>query len=511
MMAVWAANGDGKNKGAPCPQNIIMGGANMRRTKIVATLGPSTEDAAVLRQMLEAGMNVARFNFSHGDHETIRRRLADLRGACEELGCTVAALADTKGPEIRLGTFAGGKAELSEGQPFILTSDECEGDGGRVSISYAGLPGDIEPGARILVDDGLVSLRVEKVIGADIHTVAENGGTLRDRKSVNVPSASLNMPFISARDRSDLRFIVESRFDFIAASFTRDGKDVLDMRDELRHLGCDKDAIKIIAKIENAEGVANLGAILDAADGLMVARGDLGVEMPLEDIPVLQKELIKLALKQGKVAITATQMLESMVQNPRPTRAEVSDVANAIFDGTGAIMLSGETASGSYPVEAVRTMAAIAERTEREIHYKRRFAQRERETVPSTVNAIAHATVTTAHDLNAEAIMTITMSGSTARNISKFRPECGIVACTADPRVQRQLAMEWGVTPLQMDRQVDTDELFKQAIELSRTRAGLKDGDLIVITAGVPLGASGATNLLKVHEIGETDFFRAST
>ena len=482
----------------------------MRRTKIVATLGPATEDPAVLRSMLEAGMNVARCNFSHGDHETIKRRLAHLREASEELGCTVASLADTKGPEIRLGTFATGKVELSEGQPFILTADECEGDEKRVSISYAGLPGDVSPGAAILVDDGLVALRVTKVDGADIHTVAENTGTLGNRKSVNVPSVRLNVPFISSKDRADLRFIIESQFDFIAASFTRSSDDIRDMRDEMRRMGFGNDKIKIIAKVENAEGVANIDAIMDAADGVMVARGDLGVEMPLVDIPVLQKSLIKLGLKKGKAVITATQMLESMVQNPRPTRAEVSDVANAIFDGTGAIMLSGETATGRHPVEAVRTMAAIAERTERETHYRRRFEQREREARPSVVDAISHATVMTAHGLNAAAIMTITMSGSTARNIAKFHPECRIVACTADPRVQRQLALEWGVTPLLMDRHVDTDELFKQAIEMSRTHAGMMAGDLVVITAGVPLGEAGATNILKVHEIGETDFLHAS-
>ncbi|MDR3121395.1 MAG: pyruvate kinase [Clostridiales bacterium] len=474
----------------------------MRKTKIIATLGPATDDPNVLREVVRAGINVARFNFSHGSHEEIKTRLALFRSVCAELGCTVAALADTKGPEIRLGTFAGGSAELAEGQPFRLVTEECVGDATHASISYAGLPGDVSAGSKILIDDGLIGLLVTKTSETEIFTEVVNGGPVSDHKSLNVPSVHLNLPFISSVDRSDLRFIAEMDFDYIAASFTRSAADISELREALHRLNRDK--IRIIAKIENADGVENLEAILGVSDGLMVARGDLGVEMPLEEIPILQKRMIRHTHQRGKVVITATQMLESMIHNPRPTRAEVSDVANAIYDGTSAIMLSGETASGRYPAEVVRTMAGIAERTERAINYKGRFASSDYKPELTVVNAIAHATVTTAHDLEAAAILTVTMSGQTARNVAKFRPACPIIACTTDPVVERQLSLVWGVLPLLMDEQYETSALFEQAASLARERAQLRLGDLLVITAGVPLGLSGTTNLLKVHEIGES-------
>jgi pyruvate kinase len=474
----------------------------MRKTKIIATLGPATDDEGVLRELLREGANVARFNFSHGDHDSVKRRLESLRRASRELGLPVAALADTKGPEIRLGKFSGGKAELKAGQTFCITTDEVDGSSERASVSFGGLPKDVVPGASILIDDGLVAMTVARTTDREIFCEVANDGVISDHKSVNVPSAHLSLPFISSGDRADLRFIAEMGFDYIAASFTRDANDILELRDALHRLNAE--GIHVIAKIENADGVANVESIIGVADGLMVARGDLGVEMPLEDIPVLQKRLIKLAYRQGKVVITATQMLESMIVNPRPTRAEVSDVANAIYDGTSAIMLSGETASGRHPVEVVRVMSLIAERTEREINYKNRFKESSYKPEASIVNAIAHATVTTAHDLEARAILTVTVSGYTARNVAKFRPACPIIACTTEPSVVRQLSLVWGVKPILMDKQFDTSALFEQATALARESAGLKAGDLIVITAGVPLGYSGTTNLLKVHEIGES-------
>ena len=477
----------------------------MRKTKIVATLGPSTDDPGVLRALLAAGLDVARFNFSHGDYESHKKRIDLFRNICGEVGATVAMLADTKGPEIRLDVFKDGKVELITGNTFTLTTNKVDGDETRVGVSYAGLPEEVSPGTRILLDDGLIDLCVESVSGTEIVTRIINGGWISDRKSLNVPGVRLSIPYISAKDRSDLRFFIENGFDLIAASFTRSADDITEMRDELHRVDSNY-KIKIIAKIENAEGVKNADSILAVADGLMVARGDLGVEVAYEDLPIIQKDLIKKALMKGKSAITATQMLESMIHNPRPTRAETSDVANAIYDGTGSIMLSGETAAGQYPVEALSAMAKIAERIEKDIDYRLRFNRGEYKPETSITNAISHATVTTAHDLRAAAILTVTLSGFTALNVAKFRPLCPIIACTPDPVVQRQLKLVWGVIPVLTNEETDTNNLFDHAIETALAGGHIHKGDLVVLTAGVPVGHSGTTNMLKVHVVGEKVF-----
>ncbi|MCL1807093.1 MAG: pyruvate kinase [Oscillospiraceae bacterium] len=472
----------------------------MRKTKIIATLGPANNDPEVLRKMVRAGMDTARINFSHADYEDTRRRVEALRKICGEEGRQVALLADTKGPEIRLGKFEGGRTELTEGSTFTLVSDEILGNAERASVTYAGLPGDVSPGSRILLDDGLIELRVEQCTENTITTTVLNGGSLSNHKGVNVPNARLQMPFISEKDRADLRFAVELEFDFVAASFVRSAEDVILLRRELHRWGGDK--IMIIAKIENAEGVQNADAILEEANGLMVARGDLGVEIEYAELPVIQKELIKKACRQGKNVITATQMLESMIHNPRPTRAETSDVANAIYDGTGAVMLSGETATGKYPVEALSAMARIAERAETDIDYRKRFHLSDVRFETSVNNAIAHAAVTTAHDLDATAILTVTMSGNTARLISKFRPLCPIIACTHDKRVQRQLMLAWGVTPLLTKIETEVAELFDFSVTSALDAGKISEGDLIVLAAGLPLDSPVGTNMLKVHEAG---------
>jgi len=474
----------------------------MRKTKIVATLGPATDSPDVLRDMVKAGVDVARFNFSHGSHDEHTERVNLLRSICEEVGSTVAFLADTKGPEIRLGLFEGGAADLAAGSIFTLTTDEIVGNASRAFISYDGLPNEVSSGTRILLDDGLIELVVESSSGMNIVTRVVNGGIISDRKGVNVPSISLNMPYICAKDRLDLRFVVENGFDFVAASFVRSARDVNEMRDELIRIDS-QNKIKIIAKIENAEGVYNAESILDSCDGIMVARGDLGVEVEYEELPIIQKDLIKRTLHHSKPVITATQMLESMINNPRPTRAETSDVANAIYDGTSAIMLSGETAVGKFPVESLSAMAKIAERIEKSIDYRKRFQQVEYSSEPSITNAISHATVTTAHDLHAEAILTVSMSGNTAQNVTKYRPNCPIITCTPNPTVQRQLKLNWGVIPLLTEEETDTTALFSHAVDAAMEAGLLHEGELVVLTAGVPVGQSGNTNLLKVHVVGE--------
>jgi len=474
----------------------------MRKTKIVATLGPATDSPDVLRNMIKAGLDVARLNFSHGSHEEHKKRVELLRGICEETGSTVALLADTKGPEIRLGTFEGGEAQLIAGNTFTLTTDTITGSSLRAGITYAGLPAEVTPGTRILLDDGLIELVVESTSSMNIITRIINGGIISDRKGVNVPGVSLDIPFTCAKDRLDLRFMAENHFDFIAASFVRNARDVKEMRDELHRID-NKNRIKIIAKIENAEGVNNVDSILAVCDGLMVARGDLGVEVEYEELPIIQKDLIKRTLCQGKPVITATQMLESMIKNPRPTRAETSDVANAIYDGTSAIMLSGETAVGKFPVEALTAMAKIAERIEKAIDYRERFQQGEYDSEPSITNAISHATVTTSHDLRAAAILTVSMSGNTAQNVTKFRPTCPIIACTPNPIVRRQLKLNWGVIPLLTQEDSETTALFNHAVEAAVEAGHLQEGELVVLTAGVPVGHSGTTNLIKVHVVGE--------
>ncbi len=477
----------------------------MRKTKIVCTMGPSTADDNVLRELMKAGMNVARQNFSHGDHETHLKTFEQVKRIREELGLPVASLLDTKGPEVRVKQFKDGKAELKDGQIFTLTTREVEGNCEEVSITYKNLAKDIDVGAKILADDGLIEMKVIEIDvkpeGDDIRCKIVHGGFLSNNKSCNFPNNKLSMPYVSERDKSDIIFGCKTGFDFIAASFVSCDADILEVRKILEENG-GKD-IKIIAKIENQEGVDNIDDILRVSDGIMVARGDMGVEIPFENIPKLQKMLIEKGYNAGKQVITATQMLESMIKNPRPTRAETTDVANAIYDGTSAIMLSGETAAGLYPVEAVKTMALIAETTENNINYSKRFHAREVDKGENVTNAISHATVTTALDLNAKAILTVTTTGGTAKLLSKYRPNRPILSCTPNERTWRQLSLSWGVVPIMSRLMETTDDLFNHAVDCAVKEGYLENGDLVVITAGVPLGISGTTNLMKVHVVGD--------
>lgn len=473
--------------------------APIRKTKIVCTMGPNLFEKHLIAPLMKAGMNVARFNFSHGTYETHQHYYDEVCRIRDELGLPVATMLDTKGPEIRVRSFKNGHVTLQNGQLFTLTTDEVEGDEERVSITYKELPQDIAVGSSILIDDGLIGMQVERIDGADIVCRVLNGGVVSNNKGVNIPNAHLSMPFISEKDHQDILFAIKNGYDFIAASFTRCADDIMQIRHILQENNCH--TINIIAKIENMEGVENIDEILRVVDGVMVARGDLGVEVPLEDVPSLQKKLIQRGIAAGKPVITATQMLDSMIKNPRPTRAEATDVANAIYDGTSAIMLSGESAVGAYPVEAVETMVRIALRAEADMDYIRRFS---RDTSASTdvTNAISHATVTSAHDLNASAIITVTKSGSTARILSRYRPACVIVGCTTEKHVWRQLALSWGTVPLMIAEESNTDDLFEHAVDAAVQNGLVHDGELVVLTAGVPLGISGTTNLMKVHVVG---------
>ena len=473
--------------------------APIRKTKIVCTMGPNLFEKHLIAPLMKAGMNVARFNFSHGTYETHQHYYDEVCRIRDELGLPVATMLDTKGPEIRVRSFKNGRVTLQNGQLFTLTTDEVEGDEERVSITYKELPQDIAVGSSILIDDGLIGMQVERIDGADIVCRVLNGGVVSNNKGVNIPNAHLSMPFISEKDHQDILFAIKIGYDFIAASFTRCADDIMQIRHILQENNCH--TINIIAKIENMEGVENIDEILRVVDGVMVARGDLGVEVPLEDVPSLQKKLIQRGIAAGKPVITATQMLDSMIKNPRPTRAEATDVANAIYDGTSAIMLSGESAVGAYPVEAVETMVRIALRAEADMDYIRRFS---RDTSASTdvTNAISHATVTSAHDLNASAIITVTKSGSTARILSRYRPACVIVGCTTEKHVWRQLALSWGTVPLMIAEESNTDDLFEHAVDAAVQNGLVHDGELVVLTAGVPLGISGTTNLMKVHVVG---------
>ena len=469
----------------------------IRKTKIVCTLCPAVDDENMLRQMILEGMNIARFNMSHGSHEEHGHRLEMLKRIREDLGVSVAALLDTKGPEIRLGDFEQKQIVLKQGQLFTLTTNEILGNKESAYITYSGLPYDVTPGNRILIDDGLVEMEVESVVGDEIRCLVKNTGVISARKGVNVPGVTLSLPFINEKDYNDLRFAVEQGFDFVAASFTRTMEDIRELKNILRELGGEK--IKIIAKIENSQGVENLDEILSLADGVMVARGDMGVEIPLEEVPVIQKEIIKKVYGVGKQVITATQMLDSMMQNPRPTRAEANDVANAVYDSTSAIMLSGETASGKYPLECIRTMVRIAGRTEMDIDYKKRFLQSKLQTEGNITNAISKATINAAMELNAKAIVTVTESGRTAYMISRYRPFCPVIACTSKEKTYRQLSLSWGIIPLLIDEKEELNELFEEAIGAVVKASFVSEGDVIVLTAGVPIGTSGTTNLLKVH------------
>ncbi len=470
----------------------------MRKTKIIATLGPSTDREGVLEQILKAGADVVRFNMSHGDHAQHAQRLAELRNISESLGMPVAALMDTRGPEIRTGVFPQ-PVVLQEGQKYTLTTRPVEGNEGICSISYAGLPEDISVGQRILIDDGLVGMTVDAVMDTEIVCTVHNTGKVSSNKGINCPGMHFSMPYVSNRDRADLQFGKEQDFEYIAASFVRSAEDVMALREELHKIGWT--TVKIISKIENAEGVSNIDEIIQCSDAIMVARGDMGVEIALEELPAIQKDIIRKTVEKGRQVITATQMLESMINNPRPTRAEVTDIANAIYDGTSAIMLSGETAAGKYPVEAVETMARIAESTESDIDYKKRFHDIKTTAYKNITTAISHATVMTAHDLNIAAIVTVTESGWTARMVSRFRPECPIIAGTPNKRVWRQMNLSWGVTPVQIDEKESTTELFNAAAAAARQSGLVKSGDTVVITAGVPLGKTGNTNLIKVQEV----------
>lgn len=474
----------------------------MRKTKIVCTIGPATDDENIMRELMLAGMNVARFNFSHGDYETHEKRLRVIERLRKELDLPVATLLDTKGPEIRLGKFIDNKpVEIFDGDTYTLTTEDVPCDNKTGSVSFKKLPRDVSIGTRILINDGVIELVAEKVSSTEIVCRIIHGGVLSNNKGINVPGVKLSMPYLSERDMDDLEFGSKMGFDFIAASFVRSAADINYLRKFTHSLGWYD--VRIIAKIENTDGVENIDEILEAADGIMIARGDMGVEIPFEQIPAIQKTIIRKGYNAGKQVVTATQMLESMISNPRPTRAEITDVANAIYDGTSAIMLSGETAAGAYPVEAVKTMALIAETTEENINYKARFSSRRIESDRNIAEAIAHATVTTAHDLDAKAIITVSLGGQTARLISKYRPACPIIGCTMNEVVCRQMNMSWGVIPFIIDEKTSTDELFAAAVEAAEQHQLVRDGDLVAITAGVPLGISGTTNLMKVEKIGK--------
>ncbi len=471
----------------------------MRKTKIICTLGPSTDKEGVLRDLIANGMNVARFNFSHGSHEEHLGRLEKLKALREELGKPVAALLDTKGPEIRLKDFKNGVENLVAGQTFTLTTHDVEGTNEICSITYKDLPMDVEPNGTIMLDDGLIKLQIQTVNDTDIVCTVLNSGKIKNKKGVNVPGVHLSMPYMSQRDKDDIIFGIQQGYDFIAASFVRTAQDVYEIRNLLNQYDSN---IRIIAKIENREGVNNIDSILAAADAVMVARGDLGVEIDFTELPGIQKTIIERSFSFGKPIVTATQMLDSMMVNPRPTRAEISDVANAIYDGTSAIMLSGETAAGAYPVEALKTMSAIAERTEQEGFHLRGRTMDSNPGKISVSDATAHAACLTARDVNAAAIVTVSESGTTARLLSKYRPQQPIIACVMREQVQRQLSLSWGITPLMMSLAHSTDELIEMSTALAKENGYLHNGELAVVTAGVPVGVSGTTNMIKIHMVG---------
>nr|WP_206172988.1 pyruvate kinase [Acidilutibacter cellobiosedens] len=479
-----------------------MGGKIMKKTKIVCTIGPSSEKEEVLRELIINGMNVARLNFSHGSHEEHQKRIVTIKKLREELDLPIGIMLDTKGPEIRIKEFEDGVCELEEGHEFILTSRDVPGNKNIVGISYAELPKDVKRKDTILIDDGLIELEVEDIIdGKDIKCVVKNGGTLSNHKGVNVPGVKTNLPVLTDEDIKDIKFGIKNEVDFIAASFIKKGKDVIEIRKILEQNG--NNNIEIISKIESREAVENIDEIINVSDGIMVARGDLGVEIPTEEIPLIQKSIIRKCNLVGKPVITATQMLDSMIRNPRPTRAEATDVANAILDGTDAIMLSGETASGKYPIAAVKTMRRIAERIESSLDYRQLFKVKSMRNEITSTNAISRATCATAEDLGASAIITATSSGYTARAVSKFRPKAPIIAATPSEKIMRKLSLIWGVYPVLSLRSVSTDEVIDLSIHCALKKGYIKEGDLIIITAGIPAGVPGSTNLIKVHTVGK--------
>ncbi|MFE8703736.1 pyruvate kinase [Cytobacillus sp. FJAT-54145] len=475
----------------------------MRKTKIVCTIGPASESVEKLTQLIEAGMNVARLNFSHGDHLEHGQRIKNIREAAQKTGKTVAILLDTKGPEIRTNNMENGAIELTSGENIIVSMEEVLGTTEKFSVTYTGLIDDVHPGSKILLDDGLIGLEVIEIDKAknEIHTKILNSGTLKNKKGVNVPGVSVNLPGITEKDAQDILFGIEQGIDFIAASFVRRASDVLEIRQLLEEHNATH--IHIIPKIENQEGVDKIDEILEISDGLMVARGDLGVEIPAEEVPLVQKTLIKKCNEQGKPVITATQMLDSMQRNPRPTRAEASDVANAIFDGTDAIMLSGETAAGSYPVEAVQTMHNIASRAETALDHKRILSNRSKDSDHNITDAIGQSVAHTALNLEVNAIIAPTESGHTARMISRYRPKAPIVAVTANESVSRRLQLVWGVYPQLGQKATTTDDMLDISVQESINSGIVSHGDLVVITAGVPVGEAGTTNLMKIHVVGD--------
>lgn len=475
----------------------------MRKTKIICTIGPATESVEMLVKLIEAGMNVARLNFSHGSHEEHGARIVNIREASRRTGKDIAILQDLKGPEIRLGLFEGGKVMLEQGKPFTLVTEECLGTAERAYVQHPGLVNDVRPGDTILMDDGNLNVLVNEVTATEVRCTVVVGGPLSNRKKCNLPGKPVSLPALAERDAADIRFAVEQGMDIVAGSFIRKAQDVLEIRKIIESAGGDQ---LIISKIESQEGYDNLEEILQVSDGLMVARGDLGVEVPAEEVPIMQKRMIERCNFLGKPVITATQMLESMITKPVPTRAEASDVANAIFDGTDCIMLSAETASGSYPINAVNTMDRVACRTEQSLDYvgilnrKRRLAG----ALSNVTDAISHATVTTAADLEARAIITATASGFTARNVSKYRPQAQIIAVTPSAKAARRLnGLNWGVQAVVREEMENTDALIERSVEAAVSTGLVQDGELVVITAGVPVGIQGTTNLIKVHMVGE--------
>jgi len=474
----------------------------MRKTKIICTIGPASDSEETLSRLIEAGMNASRHNFSHGDHEEHRGRMELVKRLREKYKRSIAIILDTKGPEIRTGKFEGGTVELREGDPFtVVCGEDILGNNSICSVSYADLYKDVKLGDSILIADGLVGLEVKSVEGNTIYCSVKNSGTLGNNKNVNVPGVITTLPAVTEKDVADLKFGIEMGVDIVAASFIRKAADVLHMRKVLQENGGGD--ILIFSKIENHEGVNNIDEIIKFSDGIMVARGDLGVEIPTEEVPVVQKMIIEKCNEAGKPVITATQMLDSMIKNPRPTRAEASDVANAIFDGTDSIMLSGETANGKYPVETVMIMSKIAERAEKALNYEEKLKKRRRNHIPNVPNAISLATCNTAMDLKASAIITATQSGHTAKIVSKFRPECPIIAVTPYEKVARKLALNWGVFPIVAEKTESTDELIDKSVDIALETGYVKKGDVVVIAAGIPANYVGTTNMMKVHIVGD--------
>jgi len=473
----------------------------MKKTKILCTIGPATEDRATLESLIRAGMNGARFNFSHGNHEEKKEKMDLIKELREEMKLPIPLILDTKGPEIRTGNFADGEVQLKEGSKFTITTEEILGNGSICSCTYENLPDDISTGEKILLDDGLIELTVESIDGTRINTVVNNGGTVKDKRSINIPGAHIDLPSITDTDKADILFGIEQGVDFVAASFIRSGEDVRGLREFLNINGGEE--IGIISKIENKEGIENVEDIIEESDGVMVARGDMGVEIPAYDVPLAQKKIIKKCNRSGKFVITATQMLDSMIRNPRPTRAEVADVANAILDGSDTVMLSGETAAGKYPVESVIMMMRIANAVEKGIDYRGKLIKRKRYLEDTITNAIGYSTCSTAESMGASAIIAPTTSGFTAKVLAAFRPECPIIAFSSNEKVIRKMAMVWGIMPHYHDMIEAENEFFKNVIVQAKKEGYIKDGDIVVLTAGIPFGIGGKTNMMRIHVVGE--------